>query len=136
MVRALVFALVMMLGLTGGCGQEQVVEDCSQNKNPDRRIRGCTQIIELGDATPNYIAGAYEARGLAHHKKRDYDRAIADFDKAIELNPDKVGFHISKGISYIEKRDRERAIAAFRKALEIDPSNELAKNGLKLAEQE
>jgi tetratricopeptide (TPR) repeat protein len=131
-----VFALVMMLGLTGGCGQEQVVEDCSQNKNPDRRIRGCTQIIELGDATPNYIAGAYEARGLAHHKKRDYDRAIADFDKAIELNPDKVGFHISKGISYIEKRDRERAIAAFRKALEIDPSNELAKNGLKLAEQE
>ena len=136
MVRALVFALVMMLGLTGGCGQEQVVEDCSQNKNPDRRIRGCTQIIELGDATPNYIAGAYEARGLAHHKKRDYDRAIADFDKAIELNPDKVGFHISKGISYIEKRDRERAIAAFRKALEIDPSNELAKKGLKLAEQE
>jgi tetratricopeptide (TPR) repeat protein len=131
-----VFALVMMLGLTGGCGQEQVVEDCSQNKNPDRRIRGCTQIIELGDATPNYIAGAYEARGLAHHKKRDYDRAIADFDKAIELNPDKVGFHISKGISYIEKRDRERAIAAFRKALEIDPSNELAKKGLKLAEQE
>jgi tetratricopeptide (TPR) repeat protein len=136
LVRALVFALVMMLGLTGGCGQEQVVEDCSQNKNPDRRIRGCTQIIELGDATPNYIAGAYEARGLAHHKKRDYDRAIADFDKAIELNPDKVGFHISKGISYIEKRDRERAIAAFRKALEIDPSNELAKKGLKLAEQE
>ncbi len=136
MVRALVFALVMMLGLTGGCGQEQVVEDCSQNKNPDRRIRGCTQIIERGDATPNYIAGAYEARGLAHHKKRDYDRAIADFDKAIELNPDKVGFHISKGISYIEKRDRERAIAAFRKALEIDPSNELAKKGLKLAEQE
>ena len=136
MVRALVFAPVMMLGLTGGCGQEQVVEDCSQNKNPDRRIRGCTQIIELGDATPNYIAGAYEARGLAHHKKRDYDRAIADFDKAIELNPDKVGFHISKGISYIEKRDRERAIAAFRKALEIDPSNELAKKGLKLAEQE
>ncbi len=136
MIRALVFALVMMLGLTGGCGQEQVVEDCSQNKNPDRRIRGCTQIIELGDATPNYIAGAYEARGLAHHKKRDYDRAIADFDKAIELNPDKVGFHISKGISYIEKRDRERAIAAFRKALEIDPSNELAKKGLKLAEQE
>jgi len=100
------------------------------------RIRGCTQIIELGDATPNYIAGAYEARGLAHHKKRDYDRAIADFDKAIELNPDKVGFHISKGISNIEKRDRERAIAAFRKALEIDPSNELAKKGLKLAEQE
>ena len=136
MVRALVFALVMMLGLTGGCGQEQVVEDCSQNKNPDRRIRGCTQIIELGDATPNYIAGAYEARGLAHHKKRDYDRAIADFDKAIELNPDKVGFHISKGISYIEKRDRERAIAAFRKALEIDPSNELAKKGLKLAEHD
>jgi hypothetical protein len=26
--------------------------------------------------------------------------------------------------------------AAFRKALEIDPSNELAKKGLKLAEQE
>ena len=136
MARLVVYVLALTLGVTGGCGQEQVVEDCSQNKDPDRRIRGCTQIIEREDASPIYIAGAYEARGLAYHKMRDYDRAIADFDKAIELNPDKVGFHISKGISYIEKRDRERAIAAFRKALEIDPSNELAKKGLKLVEQD
>jgi len=132
-VRSIVIVLVLMLG---GCGQEQVVADCSQNKDPDRRIRGCTQIIDRGDATPNYIAGAYEARGLAYHRKRDYDRAIADFDKAIEINPEEVGFHISKGIVYVEKRDRERAIAAFRKALEIDSSNELAKKGLKLVEQE
>lgn len=132
-MRSIVIVLVLMLG---GCGQEQVVADCSQNKDPDRRIRGCTQIIDRGDATPNYIAGAYEARGLAYHRKRDYDRAIADFDKAIEINPEEVGFHISKGIVYVEKRDRERAIAAFRKALEIDSSNELAKKGLKLVEQE
>ncbi len=136
MARPLAYVVASMLVVTGGCGQEQFVEDCSQNRDPDRRIRGCTQIIERGDATPKYIAGAYEARGLAHHKKRDYDRAIADFDKAIEINPEKVGFHISKGIAYVEKRDRERAIAAFRKALEIDPSNELAKKGLKLVEQD
>ncbi len=136
MSRPLVYVLALMLGATGGCGREQVVEDCSQNKDPDRRISGCTRIIERGNATPNYIAGAYEARGLAYHKKRDYDRAIADFDKAIEINPEKVGFHISKGIAYVEKRDRERAIAAFRKALEIDPTNALAKKGLKLAGQD
>ena len=132
-MRSIVIVLVLMLG---GCGQEKVVADCSQNKDPDRRIRGCTQIIDRGDATPNYIAGAYEARGLAYHRKRDYVRAIADFDKAIEINPEEVGFHISKGIVYVEKRDRERAIAAFRKALEIDSSNELAKKGLKLVEHE
>ena len=135
MARSFAYVLLLALSVTCGCGQEQFVKDCSQNKDPDRRIRGCTQIIERADATPIFIAGAYEARGLAYHKKRDYDRAIADFDKAIELNPDKVGFHISKGISYIEKGDKERAVGAFRKALEIDPSNKLAKKGLEVAEQ-
>jgi len=136
MARPLVYVLAFMGGIIGGCGQEQVVEDCSQNNDPDRRIGGCTQILDRRDATPNYRAGAYEARGLAYHKKRDYDLAIADFNKAIEINPDEVGFHISKGITYVEKRDRDGAIAAFRKALEIDPSNALAKKGLKLAEQD
>ncbi len=135
MARLAVCVLALALGVAGGCGKEDAVADCSQNEDPDRRIRGCTQIIEREGPTPTYIAGAYEARGLAYHKKRDYDRAIADFDKAIELNSDEVGYHISKGISYIEKRDKERAIAAFQRALEMDPSNALAKKGLKLAEQ-
>jgi tetratricopeptide (TPR) repeat protein len=35
---------------------------------------------------PNY-ATAYYSRGSALEFKRDYDGAIADFDRAIKLNP-------------------------------------------------
>lgn len=136
MARLVVCVLALALAAVGGCGSDDPVADCSQRDDPDRRIRGCSQLIERDDATPIFKAGAYEARGIAYHKKRDFDRAIADFDKAIELNPDEVGYHISKGVSYIEKRDKELAIAAFQTALEMDPSNALAKKGLKLVEQD
>jgi len=108
---------LLALSVTCGCGQEQFVKDCSQNKDPDRRIRGCTQIIERADATPIFIAGAYEARGLAYHKKRDYDRAIADFDKAIELNPDKVGFQISKASLTLKKATKKEPSELFERRL-------------------
>ena len=33
------------------------------------------------------MAGAFNERGYAYYQKRDFDRAIADYDAAIGLNP-------------------------------------------------
>ena len=38
------------------------------------------------ELNPKY-ALAYGSRGLAYETKGDYDRAIADYSKAIELDP-------------------------------------------------
>jgi tetratricopeptide (TPR) repeat protein len=40
---------------------------------------------------------AYNNRGLAYYGKTDYDRAIADYDKAIDVNPRYVSAYIDRG---------------------------------------
>jgi tetratricopeptide (TPR) repeat protein len=57
--------------------------DCSQDKDVDLRIDGCTRYIKKNPK----IAGAYENRSLAYLDKGDLDRAIADATKAVRLNP-------------------------------------------------
>jgi len=49
----------------------------------DEPVAACTRILALN---PN-DAFAYNNRGLAYFRNGDYDRAIADADQAIELNP-------------------------------------------------
>ena len=63
--------------------------------------------------------------------KGGYDRAIADFDEAIKLNPNDANAYYNRGLAYKKKGDKEQAIADFRKALEIDPSYQKAKIILK-----
>ena len=63
----------------------------------------------------------YQKRGIAHHGKRDYDAAISDFTKAIELNPkDDESFYL-RGKSYISKGDNYLSIADFTRAIDLKP---------------
>jgi len=61
----------------------------------------------------------------------DTDRAIADFDKAIALNPNVAVVYTIRGLAYENKGEVDRAIADLSKVLEIDPSDQVAKEGLK-----
>ena len=50
-----------------------------------------------------------------------YERAIEDFDKAIELEPDYVDAYINRGIGYFKQGKYECAIEDYDKAIEISP---------------
>jgi Flp pilus assembly protein TadD len=52
---------------------------------------------------PNY-ANAYNDRGVTYEVKRDYDLAIADYTKAIELDPNRALFVNNRGRAYCKKR--------------------------------
>jgi tetratricopeptide (TPR) repeat protein len=89
----------------------------------DRAIRGYDQTIAL---SPN--AQAYRSRGAAYWMKGDYDRAIADTTRAIELEPNNAYAYNSRGIAYKEKGDYDHAIADYDKAIALDPKNVFAYN--------
>ena len=55
--------------------------------------------------------------------KKDYDRAIADYDQAIRLNPNYAAAYNSRGLAYDDKRDYDRAIADFNKAIKLNPND-------------
>jgi Tfp pilus assembly protein PilF len=72
--------------------------------------------------------GTYFNRGRDYLHKGDYDRAIADFTRVIEIDPRKADAYHYRGIAYDRKGDRDRAIADITKPIEIDPRNASAYN--------
>jgi tetratricopeptide (TPR) repeat protein len=66
---------------------------------------------------------AYANRGFAYFKKRDYSRAIADFDRAIELDSTLAVAYYDRGMAHLQKRDidYDRGIADLETALRLEP---------------
>ena len=78
-----------------------------RNQNPD---------IELN---PDF-AKAYHRRGQTYFSRNNYDRAIADYTKAIELNPDFAKAYHRRGQTYFSRNNYDRAIADYTKATELE----------------
>lgn len=64
---------------------------------------------------------AYHYRGRAYYDKGQYDLAIADFNRALELKPDYAKGYNSRGKAYSKKKLSALAVADFNKAIEHDP---------------
>jgi tetratricopeptide (TPR) repeat protein len=110
------------------------IEDCNQHEDAGRRIRGCSEFIQQAGPDKGKLAAAYLNRGNAYHSKGEYDRAIADYNKVIELNPKHADAYNNRGAAYEKKQDHGKAIADYRMALSINPSSQgaaLAKDNLK-----
>jgi tetratricopeptide (TPR) repeat protein len=95
-------------------------EDCDAD-DPDRNIAGCTRIIEDADEGAAMRGAAYVARGLAWQKKGDSERALADYNDAIRVNPKDALAYNDRGMLWRERGDSDRAIADFTAAIAIDP---------------
>lgn len=66
-------------------------------------------------------AAFYESRGLAYLDKRQYDKAILDFNKALKINPAGAQLYHHRGRAYAEQGQHALAISDYTRALEIDP---------------
>ena len=71
---------------------------------------------------------AYSERGKIYIEKGDFERAIADFNTLIQLNPNRADAYNHRGVAYGSKGDFDRAIADFDKAIELDPRLKNAHN--------
>ena len=58
---------------------------------------------------------------LAYADKQEYDRAIADYDEAIRLNPEVATAFNNRGNAYADKHLYDRAIADYDEAIRLNP---------------
>ena len=86
-----------------------------------QQIKKSTAIIQSDRETTPNRATAYCDRGIAYGGKRDYDRALADFNEAIRLDPNLAVAYYGRGNIYGNKRDYDRAIAEYSKAIQLEP---------------
>ena len=69
---------------------------------------------------PNHIY--YNNRGCVYHTRKNYDKALADYNKAIELDPTYTDAYNNRGITYRKQEKPEQAIADYTKAIELNPT--------------
>ncbi len=60
-------------------------------------------------------------RGVAYHLAGQIDSAIAEYDKALSVNPDFTYAHCNLGIAYFTLGHTDRAIQEFIAAINVDP---------------
>lgn len=63
----------------------------------------------------------HAGRGLVYHLRGDYDRALADFTRALQLDPQNVVIYTRRSEIYRYRKDYDRALADLDEAIRIDP---------------
>lgn len=88
---ATVTALVLLTAGIAYSGPDQDYKDgieAASKGDMDKAITAFSRIVESKDQVePQNLSSAYNLRGMCYDVKNDSDRAMADFDKAVELNP-------------------------------------------------
>ncbi len=67
-------------------------------------------------------ANGFHDRGNRHSRNGSYEVAIADYSKAIEIDPSFAEAHYNRGFSFFELRHYEEAIADLTRAIELNPN--------------
>ena len=63
----------------------------------------------------------YLARGVAYYSLKEYDKAIADFDTAIAMNPENSDAYSNKAFCYFEQKQYNKALELFDYAVKLAP---------------
>ena len=67
-------------------------------------------------------ARTYYKLGNEYYEKGDFDNAIANYNKAIEIDPTYDKAYYNRGLAYACKEDYDRAIADINKVIELKPN--------------
>jgi tetratricopeptide (TPR) repeat protein len=117
MSKSILVCLALVIGASWALADAR--QDCTQDKDADLRIRACTDVVH-GDPS---AAWAYQKRGIAYSRRGDYDKAIVDLAKAIEIEPGVARHYYNRGLALYEKGEYDQAIADYNRAIELDPND-------------
>jgi tetratricopeptide (TPR) repeat protein len=115
MTRAAV-PLLIVLGVLIGLSTHTVV-NCGDEDEPDI----CSAVIGFSPFRGSLIAFAYEGRGRIALRHGAYGRALADFNEAIHLNPNRASLYRDRAQAYRQNGELGLAIADYDEAIALDP---------------
>lgn len=94
------------------------VVNCGDEDEPDI----CSAVISFSPLRGSLIAFAYEGRGRIALRHGDWRRAIADFDEAIHLNPNRATLYRDRALARHQNGDLALAILDYDEAIAHDPN--------------
>src|SRR6266705_3428708 len=99
------------------------VELCNgrDRASAEPQIRGCSELIKSNADNAKVLAIAYNNRGNAYTSQGQYDLAIEDYDKSINLDPNFVKPLNNRGVAHKRKGELDLALKDFDAAINLDP---------------
>lgn len=122
-LRMALLVSLVLVGVSSGAGRAEVATDCFSEDN-ERRLAGCTAIIESPSAGPSEKAQAYSMRALALSLKRQYAEAIRDYDEAIAINPNFAVALNNRAWAYYKWGRGAEGLADVERSLQLNPGSE------------
>ena len=102
-VAALVVALLLISADPDGIdgtGDLDAGLNAASNSDYELAIANFTAVIESGNYSGHDLADIYRNRGFAYYSLGDFDRAIADFDVVVRLDPGDKQSYYNRGRAY------------------------------------
>jgi tetratricopeptide (TPR) repeat protein len=122
-VPAIAIAAVMVLGYCNFAAADD--RETCKTASGDTAIEACTRAIESkkfnGPKQKRVLSLLYTNRGVEYGIKKEFDKAIADHDQAIKIDPKNPAPYNNRGTAYAAKQDYERAIADYDQAVKLNP---------------
>lgn len=123
--RAFVLAVLLGGGFAALATVDDPMVDCLSEDN-ERRIKGCSALIDTPGLPDEQRSLAYGMRALAYSLLGLFDKAIADYDVALEVRPDFPLALNNRAWAYFKLGRAEQGIADVERALALSPGSPYA----------
>ncbi|HEY2986537.1 MAG TPA: tetratricopeptide repeat protein [Candidatus Binatia bacterium] len=94
-----------------------------ETMNADRAMPFCNRAIQSGELNRNNLATIYYYRGTIYMSKKDYKRAIPEFDEAVRLDPTLAQGFNTRGFARFFLGDFKPAVTDFTRAVQERPAD-------------
>jgi len=99
--------------------------DANRGANDAEAADACTKVIESGKFRAMELARLYNSRGLALTNLRQYDRAIPDLTRALQIVGKEPVLLNNRGLAYKAKGEFDLAIADYTEAVRLNPNTKM-----------
>jgi tetratricopeptide (TPR) repeat protein len=128
-----IFSLLFCLALLAVAPQLARADDyavCALSNSDDykredyisKAVAACSKVIDAKQRSGKALSVVFAHRAYWKHRAKQFDAALLDFDKALDLDNTNHEFYDYRADVWIDKGNEERALAEYEQALRVKPT--------------
>lgn len=123
---ALVLAVAACAPADPAARAEQQWRVCEVSGIPQERVHACSVVIAAASTAPERKAEALIHRGAERAALGQYVRAVADFGRALRIDPDSARAYVERGHVHYQRGEYDVALRDSETALRLQPNLQTA----------
>ena len=116
LLRRWICSSLAMLAVLSIARADDLADCNAAATQPNEGIAACTRMIGAGALRGHELAVAYRNRGAGHYTRHEDDEAIADFARAIALDPNYASAYRGRGRALRRKDEPQRRHRRFQRS--------------------